>query len=76
MACVVPTRERESEMILPKINIGGATYSASINIDTNVVTLINPRTRRTLRVEVEGLADVRVSNLADVLISKAWSIVE
>ncbi len=63
-------------MILPKLNIGGAIYSASINIDKNLVTLINPRTRRTLRVEVEGLADVTVANLADVLISKTWSIVE
>ncbi len=63
-------------MILPRINIGGAIYSASINIENDTVTLINSRSRRILRVEIADLADVRVNDLRDVLIAHPWTIIE
>ena len=63
-------------MILPRINIGGAIYSASINIDNDTVTLINSRSRRILRVEINNLASVRVNDLRDVLIAHDWTIIE
>ena len=63
-------------MILPRINIGGAVYSASINIDNNTVQLINYKTRRIMRVEIADLADVRVNDLRDVLIAHNWTIIE
>ncbi len=63
-------------MILPRINIGGAIYSASINIDNNTVQLINYKSRRILRVEIDNLADVKVNDLRDVLIAHEWTIIE
>ncbi len=63
-------------MILPRINIGGAIYSASINVENDTVTLINARSRRILRVEIDNLASVRVNDLRDVLIAHDWTIIE
>ena len=63
-------------MILPRINIGGAIYSASINVENDTVTLINARSRRILRVEIDDLASVRVNDLRDVLIAHDWTIIE
>lgn len=63
-------------MILPKINIGGATYRASFCFESNAVTLINPRTKRVLRVDIDNLADVRADQLRDILIAHDWTIVE
>ena len=63
-------------MILPRINIGGAIYSASINVENDTVTLINSRSRRILRVEIDDLASVRVNDLRDVLIAHDWTIIE
>ncbi len=63
-------------MILPRINIGGAIYSASINVENDTETLINARSRRILRVEIDNLASVRVNDLRDVLIAHPWTIIE
>ncbi len=63
-------------MIIPKIDINGAIYSASLNLTNDTVCLINSKTRRIMRVKIDGLKNTRLVDLVSTLLSAQWVIVE
>ena len=63
-------------MIIPKLNINGAIYSASLNLTNDTVCLINSKTRRIMRVKISGLKNTRLVDLVSTLLAQNWVIVE
>ena len=63
-------------MIIPKLNINGAIYSASLNLTSDTVCLINSKTRRIMRVKISGLKNTRLVDLVGTLLAQPWVIVE
>ena len=63
-------------MIIPKLNINGAIYSASLNLTNDTVCLINSKTRSIIRVKISGLKNTRLVDLVGTLLSAQWVIVE
>ncbi len=63
-------------MIIPKLNINGAIYSASLNLTNDTVCLINSKTRRIMRVKIDGLKNTRLVDLVSTLLAQPWVIVE
>ncbi len=63
-------------MIIPKLNINGAIYSASLNLTNDTVCLINSKTRRIMRVKITGLKNTRLVDLVGTLLAQPWVIVE
>jgi len=63
-------------MIIPKLNINGAIYSASLNLTNDTVCLINSKTRRIMRVKISGLKNTRLVDLVGTLLAQPWVIVE
>ncbi len=63
-------------MIIPKLDINGAIYSASLNLTNDTVCLINSKTRRIMRVKIDGLKNTRLVDLVATLLAQPWVIVE
>jgi len=63
-------------MIIPKLNINGAIYSASLNLTNDTVCLINSKTRSIMRVKISGLKNTRLVDLVGTLLAQPWVIVE
>ncbi len=63
-------------MIIPKLAINGAIYSASLNLTNDTVCLINSKTRRIMRVKIDGLKNTRLVDLVGTLLAQPWVIVE
>ena len=63
-------------MIIPKLNINGAIYSASLNLTDDTVCLINSKTRSILRVKIDGLKNTRLVDLVDNILYYPWEMLD